>query len=332
MWLPVAAGFVVSHSGAAENGTNVPDYKRPPAERRAALLRQAAKGPKAIPALTAALDDENLVVRRTAARLLVEMGQPARSALAKALNNSDVMVRRTALWALCDPLTAEALPALSQALQDPQVPMRQAAVHLLVALQPRTEAVTALLEAARQDEASAVRDVAAQALWPFYKETVSVRDRKDWDHDIQVVQTIPLPKDGWRFQTDPRQDGHLKGWFETGFDDSGWAKVHIEEAWEPQGFKYDGVAWYRGWFDLPAQPEHLAVEIRFGAVDECTWVWINGQYVGQHDLGPEGWDRPFTLDVTPALQWGQKNQITVRVYDSTQAGGIWKPVQMEVLR
>jgi beta-galactosidase/beta-glucuronidase len=141
-----------------------------------------------------------------------------------------------------------------------------------------------------------------------------------------------LPREGWRFQTDARQEGHLHGWYEPSFDDSGWSPIHIEEAWEPQGFKYDGVAWYRGTFDLPAQPEYLAVEMRFGAVDECAWVWINGQYVGQHDLGPEGWDRPFSLDVTSALQWGQKNHITVRVFDSAQAGGIWKPVQLEVLQ
>jgi len=124
----------------------------------------------------------------------------------------------------------------------------------------------------------------------------------------------------------------LQNWYEPDFDDSAWATIHIEEAWEPQGHEYDGVAWYRGWFDLPAQPEHLAVEIRFGAVDEEAWVWVNGQYVGQHDVGPEGWDRPFTLDVTTELKWGARNQITVRVFDSAYAGGVWKPVQLEVLQ
>lgn len=322
-WVLVTAFPLVAVAGGPE---------RPAAQRRAELLRQAAKGPVALSRLAAALDDGNLVVRRTAVRLLAEMGPPARPVLERALRNSDFLVRRTALLALCTPLTPAAQPALSQALRDPHLLVRLTAVHLLVALQPRTEAVTELLNEARQDESQAVREVAAQALWPFFKETVSIRDRPDWDHEIQVAQTIPLPREGWRFQTDPQQDGHLRGWFDPAFDDSAWAPIHIEEAWEPQGFKYDGVAWYRGWFDLPDRPEHLAVEMRFGAVDECAWVWINGQYVGQHDLGPEGWDRPFTLDVTSALRWGQRNQITVRVYDSVQAGGIWKPVQLEVLQ
>jgi hypothetical protein len=36
--------------------------------------------------------------------------------------------------------------------------------------------------------------------------------------------------------------------------------------------------------------------------------------------------------VTHELKWGQKNQITVRVYDSAYAGGIWKPVSVQVLQ
>ncbi|MBM4045954.1 MAG: hypothetical protein FJ279_12625 [Planctomycetes bacterium] len=303
-----------------------------PSERRTALVEQAAKELDAVSALSAALKDENLVVRRTAARLLADLGPPARPALAEALDNSDFLVRRAALWAVCDPLSAEALPYLTKALKDPHPVMRLTAINLLVQLQPRTQPVTELLNQARQDDSPAVRNVAAQALWPFHKEPVSVRDRKDWDHDIKVVQTIPIPKEGWRFKTDPKTDGHLQKWYEPGFDDASWFAIAIEVAWEKQGHEYDGVAWYRGGFELPAKPDHLAVEIRFEAVDECAWVWLNGQYVGQHDIGPEGWDKPFTLDITKEVKWGQKNQITVRVHDSAYAGGIWKPVKIEVLK
>ncbi|HOQ29152.1 MAG TPA: beta galactosidase jelly roll domain-containing protein, partial [Armatimonadota bacterium] len=115
-------------------------------------------------------------------------------------------------------------------------------------------------------------------------------------------------------------------------DDSKWPAIEIERSWESQGHEYDGVAWYRGSFELPAKPDHNAVELHFDAVDECAWVWVNGIYVGQHDLGTAGWDRPFALDITREVRWGQKNQITVRVYDSAYAGGIWKPVRIDVLK
>ena len=323
---------VLLHVGVSGVGLAQASPTRSAAARRTTLLQQAAQGVGAIPALSFALQDENLVVRRTAARLLAELGEPARPALTDALGNADVLVRRTALWSLCAPPTAESLPLLRRALRDPDPVVRLTAVNLAVQVRPRTQVVTDLLEQARHDSSGAVRDVAAQALWPFHKETVSVRDRTDWDHDIKVAQAIPLPKDGWRFRTDPNADGHLQGWFDAEHDDSAWLPISIESAWEEQGQVYDGVAWYRGRFDLPAQPECLAVEIAFGAVDEVAWVWINGQYVGQHDLGPEGWDKPFSLDVTAELKWGQQNQITVRVYDSVQAGGIWKPVAIQVLQ
>jgi hypothetical protein len=303
-----------------------------PAARRAALLKQAGRGAEAIPALSEALKDENLVVRRTAVRLLVDLGEPAHAALAGALNNEDVLVRRAALAALCDPPDAASLGHLKRALADSDVLLRLMAVQLAVQIDPRTGEVLALLQQAQGDEAAAVRDVAGPALWPFHKETVSVRDRKDWDHDIRVAQEIPLPLDGWRLRTDPTAEGHRQGWFEVAFDDAAWLPIRVDSAWEEQGQTYDGVAWYRGTFELPAKPELLAAELAFGAVDEIAWVWVNGIYVGQHDLGPEGWDKPFTLDVTRELKWGERNQITVRVHDSVQAGGIWKPITLHVLQ
>lgn len=305
----------------------------PPAARRAALLRQASTGPGAVAALTAALQDENLVVRRTAVRLLTEItGARAQQALTEALGNSDALVRRTALYALCDPLTAAAVPHLRQGLRDADPLLRLAAVNLLVAIATRTTEVEDLLRQASRDEVQAVREVAAAAIWPFHKETVSLRDRKDWDHEIKVVQTIPLPEDGWRFRQDPTADGHLRKWYEPAFDDSDWETLKIRVAWEEQGHTYDGVAWYRRTFELPPRPEQIGAEMAFGAVDEVAWVWVNGQYVGQHDLGPEGWDQPFALDVSAALRWGETNQVTVRVYDSAYAGGIWKPISIQVLQ
>ena len=303
-----------------------------PSERRAALLACSAQGAAAIPALTAALEDENGVVRRTATRLLAKLGEPAGEQLSKALGNSDFVVRLIALRKLTEVLQRDATPYLATALKDDSPVIRQIAVSELVSIQPRGEQIQQLIEAASRDDAPAVREIAAKALWPFHKEVTSIRDRKDWDHDIEVAQAIPLPTTGWRFALDPGRDGHLNKWHEASFDDSGWVEIGIAKAWEEQGHEYDGVAWYRRDFTLPAKPDCLAVELHFGAVDECAWVWVNGTYVGQHDIGPEGWDKPFTLDVTDAVLWDAENQITVRVLDSKFAGGIWKPVAVEVLK
>ena len=173
-----------------------------------------------------------------------------------------------------------------------------------------------------------------KALWPYYKKPYSIRDRTgDWDTGIRVVQTIALPADLWRFKLDSQRDGHDKKWFEPGLNESKWDPIRIEQPWQKAGYDYVGVAWYRRWISLPKKPEkYLAVEIRFLGVDETAWVWVNGRYVGQHDIGPIGWDIPFTLDITQEIKWGAKNQITVRAMNTERAGGIWQPIQIEVLR
>ena len=59
---------------------------------------------------------------------------------------------------------------------------------------------------------------------------------------------------------------------------------------------------------------------------------VRREYIGQHVVGPAGWNRPFYLDITQEVKWGEENQLTVRVEDTVKAGGIWKPVSIEFLK
>jgi len=83
---------------------------------------------------------------------------------------------------------------------------------------------------------------------------------------------------------------------------------------------------------MPEKIDSNAVEIAFGAVDEAAWVWLNGEYLGCHDLGLEGWNQPFEVDCRKEVRWGAENVLAVRVLDSGAAGGIWKPVRIDVLK
>ena len=84
---------------------------------------------------------------------------------------------------------------------------------------------------------------------------------------------------------------------------------------------------------MPSRPtEAKTVELCFDAVDEEAWVWLNGKYVGQHAEGVSGWNKPFRFRVDDEIVWGGENQITVRVNDSGDAGGIWKGIRLEVLK
>jgi len=304
-----------------------------PAARRAAALEIARQRPAdAVQLLADMLKDENAVVRRTAARGLRELGKPAAQALAGALNHTDPEVRMAAFMGLND-LGALTLDNLAVAIKDKDnVAIRQSAAEILARMPPSPE-TRALLEQAGKDDSQQIREIVAKALYPFpfYRKTESIRDRAD--NIIRVTQTIPLPLDGWRLKFDPGQNGHVAKWFDPGLKDGDWEPVSIGKYWDDFGHKAQtGIGWYRGRFKLPDKPVCNAVEICFDAVDESAWVWINGEYVGQHDIGPNGWTVPFRLDATAFLKWGQENQITVRVLNTAAAGGIWKPVTLEVLK
>ena len=298
-----------------------------PSQRRQALLER----PENTDALVRALADENMVVRRTAVRLLVRKTPVPADVLSAALTNSDVVVRAAAVRAACraSPRNREGL--LAKAAADADAVVRRLAIVELIGMRPRTPEITAILTVAQEDENDGVRQLAVRAVWPFQRDTVSLRQRQDYDHDVKVTQAIPLPKDGWRFRLDPKREGHLRKWFTPGYDDSAWVDISIEQAWQKAGHQHTGVAWYRRTMELPPKPKHTAADIHFAGVDESAWVWVNGSYVGDHDVGPEGWDKPFFLDITNEAKWGQPNQITVRAMNTRVAGGIWRPVTIDVL-
>lgn len=137
---------------------------------------------------------------------------------------------------------------------------------------------------------------------------------------------VELPLE-WRFRTDPDDGGLARGYHAADLDDSGWQMLKIDQAWEKQGVEHDGVAWYRVGFSVESLPQEASLYVQFGAVDESAWVYLNGQFVGEHDIGEAGWDKPFAIDVTKTIHPGT-NLLAVRVLDRVLAGGIWKPVEL----
>jgi len=131
-----------------------------------------------------------------------------------------------------------------------------------------------------------------------------------------------------RFKLDPDDVGEQEKWYATGLDDSKWDTIEIRQWWEPQGYRYDGVAWYRRTIQAPPSAKGRKLYLAFGAVDESAWLYVNGLRAGDHDQGEYGWDKRFLVDVTDQLRPGEPNQITVMVYDRGAYGGIWKSVKL----
>lgn len=147
---------------------------------------------------------------------------------------------------------------------------------------------------------------------------------------------------GWDFSFDPDRVGEKRRWYARDFNPRRarprWLRARTDRSWEKQGIgvawkkkhgrDYDGWAWYRVRFRLPAEEKGKPVSLVFGAVDEDAKVWVNGQYAGAHPfVKPEDWKTPFEIDITRHVRFGKEdNTLAVRVLDNRGAGGIWRPV------
>lgn len=114
---------------------------------------------------------------------------------------------------------------------------------------------------------------------------------------------------GWRFMR-----GDVKGAEQTAFDDSRWEVVaapHTVELMpvEASGCRnYQGVAWYRKRFVVPAESKGMDVLIHFEAIMGKQKVYLNGKLVKEH----VGGYLPVTIDVTAfGAQAGDTCQLAV---------------------
>jgi hypothetical protein len=251
----------------------------------------------------------------------------------KFLTHKDPEIRRYVLYLIIKDNPIAALNDISNALNDPDKQVRLIAVSALPSIKDKDPRVLQLLKTvASKDKSRAVRQIAVQATWPFYREIKLLKNDPTWDYEVKIIKSIQLPKSNWLFTLDQLQDGHLKGFYKSNYDVSKWKKIKMG-VWEKQGFpNYDGVAWYQIKFKMPKKIDCNAVEIHFDGVDESAWVWLNGTYLGCHDIGPEGWKEPFSVDCRKEILWDKENVLTIRVFDAAYAGGIYKPIRVDILK
>ena len=96
---------------------------------------------------------------------------------------------------------------------------------------------------------------------------------------------------------------------EDGFSDG--EPVAVPGSWNDQivdGRDNLGPAWYQMKFHQPWGFADKTITLRFGSVNYLADVWLNGEYLGQHESG----HLPFSFDVTGRLQY-QGNLLVVRV-------------------
>ncbi len=78
----------------------------------------------------------------------------------------------------------------------------------------------------------------------------------------------------------------------------------------------DSILWYRTTFMLPSSMRGKNVLLHFGAVDWESDIYINGIKAGNHQGGYD----PFTFNITPYINKGNKQILEIRVWDPCDKG------------
>jgi beta-galactosidase/beta-glucuronidase len=149
----------------------------------------------------------------------------------------------------------------------------------------------------------------------------------------------------WRFSVDRQKKGESEMWFASGYDDSAWQVVSVPHTWNvmPDYSQFNGLGWYLHNLAVPASSQGMHLRLRFQSVFYLAKVWVNGDYVGEH----EGGYTPFEFDVTKQIRPGENNVIAIQTdnklsavripaqlnggwsYDWWNYGGIVRPVSLE---
>ncbi|HEG42770.1 MAG TPA: beta-galactosidase, partial [Phycisphaerales bacterium] len=123
-----------------------------------------------------------------------------------------------------------------------------------------------------------------------------------------------LINNGWTFFK-----GHQAGAEAVGFDDTTWEKVNLpHSASIPYWMEievYEGDTWYRKEFKMGASLKSHRAFVEFEGAFQHAWVYLNGKLLGEHKGGYTG----FYYDMNPALNYGGKNVLAVRVKNGWDA-------------
>jgi hypothetical protein len=154
----------------------------------------------------------------------------------------------------------------------------------------------------------------------------------EWWEPRPWVRAAPVA--GWELQLS-RQDaavaraderGTREGWARATATDAGWLPITVGKAWEDVLHEpYDGWAWYRARFTLPAAAHGKPVVIEPGRIDDRDWTFVNGLEIGT----TSDWQAIRRYRIAPgdpayaSLSFGGENTLAIQVLDTGGGGGLY---------
>lgn len=135
----------------------------------------------------------------------------------------------------------------------------------------------------------------------------------------------------WKGKTDPEALGRDAKWFDPAVDTTGWSELKVPGAFDDGQVPglteaYDGLFWYKVAFTVPEGATGEGMRLTLGAIDDESWVWLNGKFLGEvtretHPKDHYNVPRDYRL-AAGDLRSGGTNDLTVLVNDTFKTGGI----------
>jgi len=125
-------------------------------------------------------------------------------------------------------------------------------------------------------------------------------------YEAEIASSISL-NGRWKYKKIRKND--ISDHSSLHMDDSRWDEIKVPHTWDESIPNWDGLVWYRKTFEVPAEWKGKKIVLRFSGIDDEPRIYVNGNELGYSC----GWHRPFQIDVSDHLQFGQENLLAILV-------------------
>ncbi|MBI3921493.1 MAG: hypothetical protein HY318_08765 [Armatimonadetes bacterium] len=150
-----------------------------------------------------------------------------------------------------------------------------------------------------------------------------------------------LPKK-WRFCADTEGLGVYPNpfaqvtWELNGWNWKNWDLIETDDYFENHGYRFNGHAWYRCEFEVPASLSGKPIFLVFGGItlhpEYGAGVYVNGGRQGTRVEDLPSAFKGAIWDITALAKPGQKNVVIVRLLNYSGPGGLYKKVRLATRR
>lgn len=157
-----------------------------------------------------------------------------------------------------------------------------------------------------------------------------------WRFKLEQPGDVTSSPADWHIVSNSTTPASLEPFYAPDYKEgTNWHDLGVPGNWEMAGYSPatynqpdNAAGFYRLWFEVPASWRDRLVLANFDGVQNGTEVFLNGRPVsvtecswGKTNYHEGGW-LPFQADLTPAVQYGARNLLAVRVTKNTRSADL----------